>query len=61
MKKEQNYYWRIINFSDARKLLKEKKEIYQLFEDESYCEITTDGDLNDVLESGTEIGIKCLI
>lgn len=54
----KNFYWRIINLKTAKKFLKEKKKIYQIFEDESYCIIENDGDLNDCKESKTEIGIK---
>ena len=61
MKKEQKFYWRIIKIPEALKLFKEKKEIYQLFEDGSDCIIENDNDFNDCVESKTEIGIKVLI
>ena len=61
MKKEQKFYWRIIKLPEARNLFKEKKEIYQLFDDGSDCIIENDSDFNDCKESKTEIGIKVLI
>lgn len=54
----KNYYWKLIDSKTAKKFLKEKKKIYQIFEDESYCRIENDSDLNDCKESKTEIGIK---
>jgi len=51
-------YWKLIDLKTAKKFLKEKKKIYQIFEDESYCRIENDSDLNDCKESKTEIGIK---
>jgi len=54
----KNYYWKLIDLKTAKKFLKEKKKIYQIFEDESYCRIENDSDLNDCKESKTEIGIK---
>lgn len=57
----KNYYWKLIDLKTAKKFLKEKKKIYQIFEDESYCRIENDSDLNDCKESKTEIGIKIQI
>lgn len=57
----KNYYWKLIDSKTAKKFLKEKKKIYQIFEDESYCRIENDSDLNDCKESKTEIGIKIQI
>jgi hypothetical protein len=57
----ENYYWKIISLSEAKKLFKKKSKVYQLYEDESYTEIENDSDLNDCKESKSDIGIKCYL
>lgn len=54
-----NYYIKIINPAEAKKLHKEgKTEIYKYFEDDTEALVESEHDLNDAIDLKIDLGIE---